>query len=1328
MDEFVINDFLSLKLEGGKTNIYINDKLFNQCKFLMLNIPIEERERFDDIESIDEAADMLGWTEDRQIGVEYRIDSLTEFWGHCSNLQAWYEHDYDTRLLHSNLSFPLLKKLTKVGDPLAKRVFKEEIVKRFASGYPNVVMFLLSTGFIEILNIEEQIALIEQNFPVILTAIDNPTVRAKPKKLVQLFDAIKSTEDPTALIEQNVPDILIAIENLTVSAKPNVFVHLVDAIKSTELTSKTLSQIETQFMVLLESLDKLGGSLNHEVFTDLLKVAIDTGWIEQYFSSFLNCLATTSLSTFISYQKYSEFSDLLEVAEENGWIERYFPSFLDVIEIFSIPYKLNTFSRLIYAIKGTKLLDENYSHFETQFLEFIESKNELDESEIQDYFFDLLEIAKETGWIERYFSVLLENLNLLSNLEFCALLKVAERKGWVQEYFLDFLENINKLSGSFRFRAFSQLFNLAATELMIKYYSQIETVFLTILESMNRFEVEDRYDIVPILLEVAKEMGWKEVYFHRFIQSIDTLSSIDTLAGEIKYDLFSSLLKKTKGTKLLEKNFHLILEIIDNLSPKITYNFFYSTLRELKGTKLLEKNFLFLLEIVDEIHGKDKYRAFNDLITSTKNTEVMTTYFSQIESSFLSLAGTVDRLPDQDKYIAFNSLSNSIKDTKLFGNFISQNETQILTLLNNIDKLCDCDDYDCDNYHMPEAYSSLIAAIRDTELMRKYFSVFLDILSRIKGRKIYFAFPNLLRVAKEMGLINKYFPAFLKTLNNLPDDNRYSAFSDLLDVAKENGKIENYFPAFLKIVDNLPNKDKYFIDLIDSIKGTSSMSKLYPHLEDHFLSFLEIKYKSLDTFFDFIKILEEMGLKKEFIPALLDFTYKLPPHWSKGNNFSAILNLVKGTGWISENYRTILESLDRLHNWDRINVFSDLIKVLSETGLIEEFFTTIMETVVKLDNVAKYSVYSQFINLIKETELNNKYNSQIKTHFLILLKSMDELSDEDKFQALYYLFRVVVEKGWIEEHLPRLLEYYKKFAGLYQYKSFSKLINLFKETQLFNKFKSQIGEQFLILLKNVEKLPVNDKYTAFYTLIEVAKKTGWLEEHFSAFLKIEIWFYDLISSLKGTELLLLDKNYSQIEPLFIARLNRTDVLFDNHGYPLLSSLLNLFKNTQLIKNHNSQIEAKIPMLLDNIDTLHGYYQSIGFLDLFRITKEMGWIDKYFLNFLEALDKLQNEGTEYKYNAFNSLLKSVKSTKLMSKFYPQIALRFFSLLNSIEKLCDCNNIGKKEHCYEYHQEEVYYNLRDVIKDTELENESAFKKWKKLQSENAFKKWEEHKSKY
>jgi hypothetical protein len=48
----------------------------------------------------------------------------------------------------SNISFPLLRKLAEAGDPIAKKVFKEEIAQRLESGYPSVVQYLIIGGYI----------------------------------------------------------------------------------------------------------------------------------------------------------------------------------------------------------------------------------------------------------------------------------------------------------------------------------------------------------------------------------------------------------------------------------------------------------------------------------------------------------------------------------------------------------------------------------------------------------------------------------------------------------------------------------------------------------------------------------------------------------------------------------------------------------------------------------------------------------------------------------------------------------------------------------------------------------------------------------------------------------------------------------------------------------------------------------------------------------------------------------------------------------------------------------------------------------------------------
>ena len=151
-DIFKINEYLTLKLEDDRTNIYVRRRLFTQCKYLLFSFTKDELSDYDEINSIDEIKEKYDHSHE---GHWKKISPEAEFWGHCSNLQTWVEHDYDTRLLHSNISFPLLKELVKAGDPKAKRVFKEEIALRFESNFKSVVFYLLEENYLSYLDFNE---------------------------------------------------------------------------------------------------------------------------------------------------------------------------------------------------------------------------------------------------------------------------------------------------------------------------------------------------------------------------------------------------------------------------------------------------------------------------------------------------------------------------------------------------------------------------------------------------------------------------------------------------------------------------------------------------------------------------------------------------------------------------------------------------------------------------------------------------------------------------------------------------------------------------------------------------------------------------------------------------------------------------------------------------------------------------------------------------------------------------------------------------------------------------------------------------------------------
>jgi len=160
MQEFRVNEYLTLRLEDECTIIYVGKMRFRQCKYLLLNIHIDEMQFLDEIESIDEAAEMLDKSQEGAEPKDVEIPPEAEFWGHCSNLQVWFENDYDTRLLHSNLAFPLLKKLAEMGDPLAREVFKREIIKRYRNGTEATRKFLVIENFLAYLPTDERLNLL----------------------------------------------------------------------------------------------------------------------------------------------------------------------------------------------------------------------------------------------------------------------------------------------------------------------------------------------------------------------------------------------------------------------------------------------------------------------------------------------------------------------------------------------------------------------------------------------------------------------------------------------------------------------------------------------------------------------------------------------------------------------------------------------------------------------------------------------------------------------------------------------------------------------------------------------------------------------------------------------------------------------------------------------------------------------------------------------------------------------------------------------------------------------------------------------------------------
>ena len=94
---FIITPKLKVKFKNNKSVIYVNDRPFNHCKYILLiNSQRDENQQI--IDSIDEAKATLGSQLERNFRPkDLGITPEQEFWAHCSNLQTWVEHNYDTR-------------------------------------------------------------------------------------------------------------------------------------------------------------------------------------------------------------------------------------------------------------------------------------------------------------------------------------------------------------------------------------------------------------------------------------------------------------------------------------------------------------------------------------------------------------------------------------------------------------------------------------------------------------------------------------------------------------------------------------------------------------------------------------------------------------------------------------------------------------------------------------------------------------------------------------------------------------------------------------------------------------------------------------------------------------------------------------------------------------------------------------------------------------------------------------------------------------------------------------------------------------------------------
>ncbi|KKM43503.1 hypothetical protein LCGC14_1562990, partial [marine sediment metagenome] len=112
VQEFEVNKYITIKLEGNVTKIYLKGKM-----------------------------------------IEYTLRG--DFREICSDFQIWSEKNYEMHFFDLKLSFTLLKRLAEEGDPIAKRVFKNEILRRLDTGNITEISNLILDRYLDHLDFEE---------------------------------------------------------------------------------------------------------------------------------------------------------------------------------------------------------------------------------------------------------------------------------------------------------------------------------------------------------------------------------------------------------------------------------------------------------------------------------------------------------------------------------------------------------------------------------------------------------------------------------------------------------------------------------------------------------------------------------------------------------------------------------------------------------------------------------------------------------------------------------------------------------------------------------------------------------------------------------------------------------------------------------------------------------------------------------------------------------------------------------------------------------------------------------------------------------------------
>lgn len=139
---FKINKYISISLEGKNIILYVLNIKFKEFTYSKYNKIVQNCSFIDKI-NLDDNAILDNLKKD--------LENIKNSFLFYKLLYFWISHKYNTNFLDYQISFPILKKLVQVGDPKAKKVFYNEILKNLWGGDPLVIKYLMRENYYDYL-------------------------------------------------------------------------------------------------------------------------------------------------------------------------------------------------------------------------------------------------------------------------------------------------------------------------------------------------------------------------------------------------------------------------------------------------------------------------------------------------------------------------------------------------------------------------------------------------------------------------------------------------------------------------------------------------------------------------------------------------------------------------------------------------------------------------------------------------------------------------------------------------------------------------------------------------------------------------------------------------------------------------------------------------------------------------------------------------------------------------------------------------------------------------------------------------------------------------